>query len=593
MHFEINGMPLFYMYVIFKEDLMLRRPYRTFMTTFSLLGILALLLAACGPSGSTTATSGGDSSSSSKPVHGGTWTDDLYEEPSSLIPNGSSETYAYLVDASIWAPLFLGTPEGNIVPGLASEVPTSTNGDISSDLKTWTFKLKPGLKWSDGQPLDARDIDYTWKLWNDPNFGSAITTGFNLIKSATVSSDNLSITFHLSQPFAPFVSIWTDGRQSPMPAHIFSKMQPANILKSSQNLNPTVTSGPFTLTTSKPGDQYVVSRNPNYYQAAQGLPYLDKIVFRIVGNQDTILKDVQSGAIDAAWFLDVTKTSTYQKLTNYSLVKAPVAANFEAIYFNLKNPILQDVTIRKAISMAINQPQLVQVARHGQAVPLCTDHASAYKPGYQADAACPKYDSAGAKTLLQNDGWQLGSDGVFAKNGKRLEFQYSTTANNAWRAEDEDILQQELGAIGIKINITNYPASTFFGTFLPQGVVGKYDLAEFENSYTYDADDATSFACDQIPTAKNSYSGGNFSFYCNPQLDKLYVQEQSTATPTDRQQIFNQIHQVYLTDFPFVTLYAPVDISVAKKVTHNYQIGSMGASETVNIMNWWCTGGQC
>jgi len=572
---------------------MLRKPHRSFVTIFSFLGILVLLLSACGPSGAPTGAGTGSSASSGKPVRGGTWTDDLYEEPSSLIPNGSSETFANLVDESIWAPLFIGKPDGTMAPGLVTEVPTVANNGVSADGKTWTFKLRPGLKWSDGQPLDARDVDFTWKLWNNSNFGAAQTTGFNLIKSTTVSSDNLSITFNLSQPFAPFISVWTDGLVAPMPEHIFSKMSPGNILKSAQNLDPTVSSGPFTVTTSKPGDEYIVSRNPNYYLASQGLPYLDKIVFRIVTNQDTILKDVQSGGVDSSWFLDVTKTGTYKGLSNYSVVTAPVAANFEAIYFNLKNPVLQDVNIRKAISMAINQPQLIQVARHGEAKALCTDHADAYKPGYQADAACPKYDPNAAKQLLQSDGWALGSDNVFAKNGKRLEFQYSTTANNAWRAEDEDILQQELAAIGIKLDVTNYPASTFFGTFLPQGVVGKYDLAEFEDSFTYDADDATLEACDQIPSAANSYSGENYSFFCNHQLDKLFQQEQSTADPNQRQQYFNQIHQIYLTEFPFVTLYAPVDIAVAKNSTHNYEIGSMGASESVNVMNWWCTGGTC
>ncbi len=571
---------------------MTRKPYRTLMTVFPFLWLLALLVSSCGPAGTPTSSSS-SSSNSGQPVKGGTWTDDLYEEPASLIPNCSSETFATLFDQTIWAPLFVGKPDGTIATGVAQEIPTTANGDISSDLKTWTFKLRPGLKWSDGQAYDARDVDYTWKLWNNPNFGASVTTGYNLIKSATVSHDNLWITFHLSQPFSPFLASWTDGAYAPLPAHIFSSMSPGNILKSSQNLNPTVSSGPFTVTESKPGSEYVVSRNPNYYQAAQGLPYLDKIVFRVVTNQDTILKDAQSGAINSAWFLDVTKTGTYQKLSNYSIVKSPVATNFEAIYFNLKNPVLKDVNIRKAISMAINQATLIQVARHGQGTPLCTDHASGYKPGYQADAPCPKFDPNAAKTLLQNAGYTLGSDNVFAKNGKKLEFQYSTTANNAWRAEDEDILQQELGAIGIKLNITNYPASTFFGTFLPQGVVGKYDLSEFEDSFVYDADDSTLESCAQIPSAANNYGGQNYSFYCNPQLDKLFIQEQSTVDFNARQQAFNQIHQIYLTDFPFVTLYGVVDIAVAKNTTHDYQIGSMGASETVNVWNWWCTGGKC
>jgi peptide/nickel transport system substrate-binding protein len=574
-----------------KEDFMHRSKNRAFVTSCSFLAILVLLLAACGPSGTT--TSPGSSTTAGKPVRGGTWTDDLYEDVDSFIPNGSTETYAVLADQTIWAPLFLGTPTGGITAGLAKEVPTAANGDISSDLKTWTFKLKSGLKWSDGQPLTAKDVDFTWKLWTNANFGAASTTGLNLIQSADVSSDGLSITFHLSRAFSPFISAWVDGGLAPIPQHVFASMKPGDVLKSPESLHPTVVSGPFTMTTSKPGTEYVMTRNPNYYQAAQGLPYLNSIVFRVVPDQDTILKDFQSGAIDSSWFLDVTKTSSYKALSGYSLVQAPASAGFEAIYFNQKNPILKDVNVRKAIAEAVNQSSLISIARHGQGAPLCTDHPSGVHPGYQADAPCPKYDPTAAKTLLQSDGWKLGSDNVFAKNGQRLEFQYSTTSNNAWRAEDEDILQQELSAIGIKIDITNYPGGTFFGTILPQGQVSKYGLGEYEQTYTYDGDDSGLFACDQIPTAANSYSGENFAFYCNPALDKLYTQEQATADPTARQQIFNQIHQIYLTDFPFVTEYEPHDIAVVKSTGHNYVIGAEGSSETVNVMNWWCTGGTC
>ena len=567
------------------------RSKRTLVTSCSFLAILMLLLAACGPSGATSPAS--TATTSTAAVKGGTWTDDLFEDASSLLPNGTSETYAVVIDQTLWAPLFLGTPTGQITTGLASEIPTQANGDISADLKTWTFKLKPNLKWSDGQPLTAKDIDFTWKLWDNASFGAATTVGFNLIKSTTISSDNLSITFHLSQGFSPFLASWVDGVNAPMPEHIFASMKPADVLKSAQNLNPTVSSGPFTMTTSKPGTEYVVTRNKNYYQAAQGLPYLDSIVFRVVPDQDTILKDLQSGAINSSWFLDVTKTTSYKALSNYTLAVAPASAGYEAIYFNEKNPILKDVNVRKAVALAINPATLISVARHGQAAPLCTDHPSGVHPGFQTDAPCPKYDPAAAKTLLQNDGWKLGSDNVFAKNGQKLEFQYSTTSGNPWRAEDEVIIQQDLAAIGIKIDITNYPGSTFFGTVLPQGQVSKYGMAEFEETFTYDGDDASIFSCAQIPTAANNYGTGNYAFYCNPALDKLFVQEQSTSDPAARQQVFNQIHQIYLTDFPFVTEYEPHDIAVVKNTGHNYIVGAEGASETVNVMNWWCTGGKC
>src|SRR5207244_11576266 len=127
------------------------------------------------------------------------------------------------------------------------------------------------------------------------------------------SSDNLPLTSHLKQPFSPFVSVWTDALEAPLPAHHYSSVAPDKIQTTADNLNPTVTSGPFMMAESKPGDHYTVVRNPNYYQAAQGYPYLDKIVFRIVTDQNTILKDLQAGSITSSWFLDVTKVIAYQK----------------------------------------------------------------------------------------------------------------------------------------------------------------------------------------------------------------------------------------------------------------------------------------
>jgi peptide/nickel transport system substrate-binding protein len=573
---------------------MLKRPEpRSLMMAFSFLALLILVLSACGaPTPGTPPPSGGT------PVKGGTWIDDFYEEPNSLIPNVSVETYAVMLMQSIYTPLFVGDPNAVTHPALATVIPTIANGGVSADSKTWTFHLRPGLKWSDGQPLDARDVDFTWKLWTNPKFTPASTVGYNLITSADVSSDNLSITFHLKQAFSPFLSVWTDAGTAPLPAHHFQSIAPDKVSTSPDNLNPSVTSGPFMMKESKPGDHYTVVRNPNYYQASQGLPHLDSVVFRIVPSQDTILKDLQAGSVDSSWFLDVTKSIAYQRLSNYKLQGSTKASNFEAFYFNFHNKVLgQHPEVRQAMAMAIDHQALIDTARRGQASPLCTDHASGVVPGYQADAPCPKFDPAAANALLDQNGWVASpTDGVRTKAGMRLEFNYSTTANNLWRADDELILQSNFKAIGVKIDIQNYPASTYFGPFLNGGnaspptgaVAGRYDIGEFESSFTYDADDATVAACNQFPP-----KGFNIMFYCNPNLDKLYIQEESTADPAQRQAAFNQIHQIYLTDFPLVVLYSPVDISMHKLIVHNYSPGPEGASETVNIWDWWCEGGHC
>ena len=550
---------------------------RTLISTWCLL----LALAACG----TPTAPFHPQNDPVRPVRGGTWIDDLNEEPTSLIPGASPQASAAIVDQALYAPLFYGDENGVLHPGLAAEIPTVANGEVSGDLKTWTFRLRPGLKWNDGQPEDARDIDFTWRLWINPTFPGTSTVGVNLIASTEVSSNYLAITFHLKQAFEPFLAVWADAAAAPLPAHLFSRIEPSVLVQSADNLDPRVTSGPFMMAESKPGDHYTVVRNSNYYQATQGYPYLDRILFRVVSDQSTILADLQTGTIDSTWNLDVTRTPVYNQLSSYTLSFNPRSTNFEAMYFNFHNPILgKHAEVRLAMAMAIDHQALIEVARRGQATALCTDHAAALAPGYQPDAPCPPFDVQAANALLDRYGWVRGFDGVRANGKQRLEFQYSTSTDGQWRLDDELILQQDFQTIGIKIDIQNYPASTLIAT-IPEG---KYDMVEFEASWAYDGDDSLLFACSQIPP-----DGLNISFYCNHRLDTLFMEEQRTLDATQRQQIFDAIHQVYLTDFPFITLYSPADLAIHKNIVHNYIPGPEGAAEDNMVWLWWCNGGKC
>ena len=570
---------------------------RLLMLSFSLIALLVLILSACGGAGPGSSTT----SAAGTPVKGGTWIEDLYEEPDSLLPNLTSETFATIVMDGLYAPLIYGTPQGQLMPGLATSVPTVANGLVSADLKTVTFHLRPGLVWSDGQPLDARDVDYSWKLWANPKAAAYNTVFVDDIASADVSSDNLSITFHLKSPFVSFVSQWADGGlAAPLPAHVYSGMDPAAITKSPDNLNPPVTSGPFMMSESKPGDHYTIVRNRRYYLASQGLPYLDKVVFRIVTDQNTILKDAQAGSIDSAWFLDVSKALAYQRLSDYVAIAdgggtGTNAYTWEAIWINFNNKILGgNPEVRQAMAMAVDQQSLIQVARRGYAGVRCQDHPSVQVPGYTASLTCPKFDLAAANQLLASHGWVMGADGVRSKNGQRLEFQYSTTAGNLWRADDQLINQQNFLKIGIKLDIQNYPASTFFGSFLPAGnpspptgaVSGRYDIAEFAESGAYDPDNSTIITCAERGTA-------NFAFYCNPQMEALQKQQLSTGDQAARKNAFDGINQLEVTDYPFIVEFGSPDLAVYKKGTHNYLPSAVGYGSAENIWLWWCDGGTC
>jgi ABC-type transport system substrate-binding protein/serine/threonine protein kinase len=539
------------------------------------------------------------SATAAMPVRGGTWTEAINTDPDSLLPN-QGNGQGFWIDGALYLPLFYGDARGFIQPGAASEIPTVHNGGISADGKTWTFHLRPHLVWSDGAPYDARDVDFTWKLWVNPKFNAYIFVDPTLFSGTNISADDLSITFHLTRAYAPFLSYWVGGANAPWPAHQFSTMPVEAILKSPDILNPRVVSGPFQMAESVPSDHYTVVRNPRYHKSSEGLPYLDRIIFRPL-DENAAFKDLEAGTIDSyGALLDVSKIPVYQRLSQYMLVASPADPGYEALWFNFHNTVLANhLEVRQAIAYAIDHQALITQARLGYANPLCTDHPSFFHPGYDPDAPCPDFNPAAANKLLADNGWVRGTDGVRTKGGQRLEFEFSTntsrnSSNDTWRITSEDILQRNLQAVGIKLDIQNYPANIFFGPFMTGGraspptgaVAGRYDIAEYGFTLGYDPDDSSIGECDQIPP-----NGYNWEFYCNHALDALYKQELATVDDAARQQIFLQIHQIYLTDFPFIVLYSGTDVSIVRKGTHNYQTNI--GDPSINSWQWWCDGGKC
>jgi len=537
-------------------------------------------------------------------VRGGTWTIGSTNQPDSLIPFSGNSYADPEIDQALYLPLFYSDGFGVIHPGAASEVPTVQNGGISPDAKTWTFHLRPHLVWSDGAPYDARDVDFTWKLGINPQFNPGYQFARSVFSSANVSADHLSITLHLKRGYVPLLQYWVDGNQAPLPAHRFSSMAPGQILKSPDNLNPQVTSGPFLMAESAPGNHFTMVRNSRYYLTSQGLPYLDKVVFRIL-TQDAINAGLQAGTIDstAAISLDVTQMQNYKRLHSYALVAPPTSIYVETMIFNFHNTVLAShLEVRQAIALAIDHQALIRsvntIYQTGIAYPQCTDHSSFYHPGFDPTAPCPIFNPAVANQLLDDHGWVKGPDGVRTKGGQRLEFEYSAPINaeNEDRKALEAIIQQDLQAIGIKLDIQNYQENFFFSPFLTGGTAspptgaqaGRFDIAEYTYWNGFDPDDSVLLECDMTPP-----NGGlNFGYYCNPALDTLYKQELLTADQGARQNIFEQIHSIYLTEFPLIFLFGGSTLYMDRNVTHNFQPSPNFITDE-NIAEWWCDNGKC
>jgi peptide/nickel transport system substrate-binding protein len=533
--------------------------------------LLSMVLAACGPTPTNT--------SSNTPKKGGTLTDGLFEEPDSLLPNASIETYADLVDATIWAPLVYGDNKGVLQAGLLTEVPSLSNGGISSDGKTYTLKLRPNLKWSDGQALTAADVVFTLQLWHNPDYGAKTnTTGLDHIDYTTLTAvDDTTVKFSTTDVFAPMLTTQLeDPLLAPMPKHVFGTMTPADILKSNENFQPSVVSGPFTIKERVKADHITVVRNPNYYQA--GLPYLDSIVFKIIPDASTVLTALQGGEIDTSYFLDITKLDSYKALKNYTVVNVP--GSYEELVFNLHNPILADLQVRKAITMAIDIDSIIKVAVKGQAERTCDEAIGTF--AHNASATCYPFDPAAAKKLLDDDGWTVGSDGIRVKNGQKLSLRWGTTQNNGRRQQGQTIGQSNLKDIGIDITIQNYPADTWFGSTLPSG---DFDIGEYASGGSLDPDNPTAWLCNQQPNINPN--GFNVGYYCNPAVDKAIADEEGTPDQAARLKAFQTFQQIILTDVPAMYLYNFGTLSISRNNVHNYSPSPGGPSETWNVWQWW------
>lgn len=539
-------------------------------TTASVLLLLTMVLSGCGP----TSTSNG----SNGPKKGGTVIDGLYEEPDSLLPQGSVETFSDLVDAAIWSPLLYGDNLGVIQPGLAKEVPSQANGGISADGKTFTVRLRPNLKWSDGSPLTADDVVFTIDLLKNKAFGAKFGYPGGEIASDT-ATDPTTVVITLNVFDVTFLAnALTDPLNfSPLPKSVYGSLDPSTILKSDNNFWPKVTSGPFKVSDRVQADHINTVANPYYYQA--GKPYLAGVNFKIIPDANTVLTALQSGSITNSWFLDITKLDSYKAINGYTFTTDKTAGSFEAIYFNLKNPILSDINVRKAMTMSADPNQIINNILKGTGQATCDDSIGtfAHEP---ALVPCYKYDATAAGALLDQSGWTMGSDGYRHKAGKTLELRYSTTANNARRSNTQQVFQASWKAVGIKVDLVNYPAGTFFGTVLPGE---NFDIAEFANSLGYDPDSLTEWQTNQTPDK----GGSNYAQYSNPTVDAaIAAEEHSTDIPT-RKAAFHTIHQALLTDYPVFFLYGLRDIAMYKNNLHNYAPSSQGPSETWNVWDWY------
>ncbi len=487
-----------------------------------------------------------------------------WQAPSILNPYLSGGTKDIESASLVIEPLGRYDETGALVPYLAAEIPTVENGGVSADLTSITWKLKEGLVWSDGSPVTSADVKFTADYCMHPEGGCAQGAKFDGVSSVEVVDDlTVKVTFTQPQPnpYGPFM-----GGQSPIiQAAQFADCLGAKAPECTEaNFNP-IGTGPFVVTDFRPNDVIQMVANENFREA--GKPAFASLTFKGGGDATAAGRAVmETGEFDYAWNLQLAP-DVLAKMAEGGK-GTPIAAFgtlVERLEMNLTNPspdlpaetratvaephpFLTDMRVRKALSMAIDRPLLVEVG-YGQAGrPTCN---LVPAPALYAsdNTECLTQDIEGAKALLDEAGWvDSDGDGVRDKDGVKLSILYQTSTN-AVRQDFQALIKAWWEEIGVETELRNLDASVFFGgdPGSPDTFQKFYaDVEMYANNFDGTDPQAylSAYRCGNEPKPSSQWQGENINRFCDPAYDALLDELARTGELEKRGEIAKKLNDM-------------------------------------------------
>ena len=533
-----------------------------------------------------------------------------WQAPSTMMPYLSGGTKELEASSVVIEPLARYDNDGKMHPWLAEEIPTVANGGVSEDLKSITWKIKPGIKWSDGSELTSADAVFTYEYCSHPDTGCTSSNYFNDIVSVdALDSHTIQINFTVAKPFpyAPFVGYNAPIMQkAQFDGCIGAKAQECT----EQNFNP-IGTGPFKVVDFKPNDVIVFEANDLYRE--EGQPAFSKLLFKGGGDATSAARSVlETSEMHYAWNLQVEPeilskmaeagkgtiiagfgTSVERLMVNFTNPD-PDLGDDRAEYLGGNNnrnphPFLADYAVRRALSLAIDRQILVD-AGYGSAgkvgcnvLPAPAIYAS------DANDECKVQNVDEANRILDEAGWVRGSDGVRAKNGVRLSILYQTSTNSV-RQGTQAFIKEMWKAIGVETELRNLSASVFFGgdPASPDTYQKFYaDIEMYTNNFS-GTDPETYMAnwtCKQVSRRANTWGGGNMPRWCNPDYDALSTEMSKTADLDDRIRLAKAMNDMLMQDYAMIPLIHRGGVSAFSNVIEGPR-GNEWDSELWNIAEW-------
>ena len=503
-------------------------------------------------------------------------------------------------------PLARYDPDGNLVPLLASRIPTVENGGVSADLTSITWTLQKGLKWSDGSDLTSEDVEFTWRYCTDPDTGCTAVSAFDEVTSVTaVDGETVRITFNAPTPY-PYVVFVGSGTP------IISKAQFEGCLDAgsecAHKFEP-IGTGPYRIVSFAANDQAVYERNDEY---RGDKPYFDSVVLKGGGDALSAARSVlETGDADYAWNLQIepSELSRLEGLGNGGTITA-FSSSIERVLLNQTNPdpslgddrseyldgnnphpFLTQIAIRKAMSLALDRERIAEELYGSAGVATC--NVIAGPPNYVSSVNddCLTQDIAAANRLLDDAGALDGDgDGVREFEDVPLSVVFQTSTNDV-RQSTQEMISEWWSQIGIEVEIIHHEASLFFGGDPEDNAEESLRrfFADVQMYTTGPGIDPQAFLsnsiCDHIPTRDNSWSVGNIARSCDSAYDDAYEELTHTPIGQTRDELVKRLNDIHIQRYVELPLVNRGSVSAHLDTLKGVRMNAWD-SELWNIAEW-------
>ena len=481
--------------------------------------------AAGGDETTTTAAGGGDETTTTAPDAGGGGGGVLIAaqgaEPDRLDPHLTSAFASFQVLENVYDTLVQPGPDLAMEPALAE------SWEISDDNLTWTFTLRDGVTWHNGRAFVADDVVYSYNRILDPDVGAANNFRFASVESVTAPDDQ-TVVITLTRPTPNLlVNIGAFKGMAIIPQEI--------VEDGTIDTNP-VGTGPFRFVSSSPDQGIVLERNPDYWRADEGLPYLDGVTFVQIPDPTVKLTNLQTGEVD---WIDAVPP---QQLTNLESDDAVVlervpGGDYHYFALNQNRQPFDDVRVRQAIAMAIDRGEIAEAAQFGAAtanqtaIPSGTFWSFDYAPFAPADIE-------GARTLLDEAGVT------------DLTIEFLVTSDFPETVTQAQVIAAQLEPLGVSVEIRDVD----FGTWLDAEAAGDFDAFMLSWIGNIDPDD---FYYAQHRTDANF----NFQGYSNSEVDALLDAARTETDQDARKALYDQAATIIVDEGSYIYLYNPENIN--------------------------------